>query len=393
MAVIACTIPAFPVALLARADPSLWARPLAVLDADERVLALTQPAQAVGVRPGQHARQARTACPDLLLHPADLPGLHAAHESILSLLDDFTDALEPLAWGGAFLAVADAGAATALPFCQQIGRRLRAELALAAAIACDAGKFTAQAAAATTRTGAVRVVLGEAEQAFLRPLPLQLLPLGVEQQHLLAYLGIYTLGQFADLPPAAVFQQFGPAGRLAQQWARGQDDRPVIPRHRRPSHTRALSFDPPLDRLPTLLAASERLLAPLLTALQDRLQAAQTLQAVYIFADGSQEDDFWRLTLPTAHSEQLLGLLATRWRQKAWAQPLAGLSLTLGEVQETAGEQLLLFPGEGAPADLLTDFLRHLRGRFGEGRFLRAEVAQPLLLRVEQRARWQEFGA
>jgi protein ImuB len=391
MAVIACTIPAFPVALLARADPSLWARPLAVLDADERVLALTQPAQAAGVRPGQHARQARTACPDLLLHTADLPGLHTAHESFLAVLDDFTHALEPLAWGGAFLAAADAGAA--LPFCQQIGRRLRAELALTAAIGCDAGKFTAQAAAAAARAGAVRVVLGEDEQAFLRPLPVQLLPLGAEQQRLLAYLGLNTLGQFADLPPAAVFQQFGPAGRLAQRWARGQDDRPVIPRRRRPSHTRALSFDPPLDRLPALLAASERLLTPLLIALQDRLQAAQTLQAVYTFADGSQEDDFWRLTLPTAQGERLLGLLATRWQQKTWAHPLAGLSLTLGEVQETAGEQLLLFPGEGAPADLLADFLRQLRQRFGEGRFLQAEVAQPLLLRVEQRARWQEFGA
>lgn len=393
MAVIACTIPAFPVALLARDDPKLWARPLAVLDAEERVLALTQPALAAGVRPGQNGRAARTLCPDLLLHTADLTTLQAAQEEVLSLLDDFTGALEPFGWGGAYLGASDETAASAIPFCQEIGRRIRSEMALAAAIGCDTGKFTAQAAAAYTRTGAVRVVLAEAEQPFLRPLPVQLLPLGAEQQQLLAYLGIHTLGQFADLPPAAVFRQFGPAGRLAQQWARGQDNRPVIARHKRPTCTRTLTFDPPIELIPPLLAAAGRLLAPLLAALQDSLQAPQTLQATYTFAGGGQDSDLWRLSLPTTQGERLLGLLAARWQQKAWERPLAELSLTLGDIQEMAGEQLLLFPGAGAPVDLLADFLRQLRGRYGEGRFLRAEIIEPLRLRVEQRARWQEFAA
>ncbi len=401
MAVIACTIPAFPVALLARDDPKLWARPLAVLDVEERVLALTQPALAAGVRPGQSTRQARTLCPDLLLHSADLTALQAAHEGMLSLLDDYTSALEPFGWGSAYLTAGDETAASAVPYCQEIGRRVRGEMALAAAIGCDTGKFTAQAAAAYTRTGAVRVVLAEAEQPFLRPLPVRLLPLGAEQQQLLSYLGIQTLGQLADLPPAAVFRQFGPAGRLAQQWARGQDNRPVIPRHKRPVYTRSQTFDPPLELLPPLLAAAGRLLAPMLAALQDRLQAAQTLQSTYAFAGGGQDSDSWRLSppsamhhpSPTTQNEHLLGLLAARWQRKAWARPLTDLSLTLGDIQERAGEQLLLFPGAGAPVDLLADFLRQLRGRYGEGRFLRAEVVGPSHLRVEQRARWQEFAA
>jgi hypothetical protein len=35
------------------------------------------------------------------------------------------------------------------------------------------------------------------------------------------------LGQYAALPPSAVLQQFGKAGRLAQRFAQGKDDRPV----------------------------------------------------------------------------------------------------------------------------------------------------------------------
>lgn len=393
MAVIACILPAFPLALLARQEPALWERAAAALDPDERVLALTAPAQKAGVSIGQSARQARLLCPDLRLHPADLAAIQTENEALLALLDDYTGAVEALTPGRAYLAADDTAASTALPFCQDIGRRIRRELALLAALGCDRSKFTAHAAAQQTHPGSVRVILDEGEQRFLRPLPVTLLPLPAEHQRLLAHLGIRSLGQFADLPAAAVFQQFGPAGRLAQAWAQGHDQRPLIPRQKRPTFTHSITFDPALAQLPSLLAAAESLLAPTLTELQAHLQAAQSLHAACHFAHGPSYTEAILLPAPTTNARRLLGPLAARWQARTWQQPAAGLALTLGGIQEAPGEQLALFPGEGAPADLLAAALAQLRVRYGPGRFLRAEVGDALALRVERRVRWREMGA
>ena len=395
MPILSCTIPTFPLALLARGEPDVWKRPLAALDPEERVLCATPPAQAAGVRSGQTARQARVACPELQLHAVDLPQARSEFEALLCLLDEYSDAVEPAALGRAYLAAPDLNERTAAPFCQELGRAIRREFgpALQPAIGCDQGKFTAGAAAQHTRPGAVRVVLGAAEQPFLRPLPVRLLPLTAGQHRFLDYLGIHTLGQFAALPTTAVFQQWGAPGRLAQQWAQGQDNRPVIPRRKRPTYTRSLAFDPPLETLPPLLAGTERLLAPILAGLRDRLQAAQALRATLQWADGGEQIDDRRLAAPTTDGKRLLALLAADWQAVPWTQPLAGLTLTLSEIQEAPGDQFLLFPGAGAPADLLAEALAPLQLRYGPGRFLRAEVPDALGLRVEQRARWQEYAA
>ncbi len=393
--IVSCTIPAFPLSLLARGEPGVWQRPLAALDTEERVLCATPPAQAAGVRAGQTARQARVACPELHMHAVDLPQARSEFEALLCLFDDYADAVEPAALGRAYLAAPDLDERTAAPFCQELGRAVRRGFgpALQPAIGCDQGKFTAGAAAQRTRPGAVRVVLGAAEQPFLRPLPVSLLPLTDDQQRFLGYLGIHTLGQFAALPATAVFQQWGAPGRLAQRWAQGQDDRPVIPRQKRPTYTRSLAFDPPLETLAPLLAGAERLLAPVLTRLRDHLQAAQALRATLQWVDGSQQVDDRRLPAPTTDARRLLAPLAAGWQAAAWTQPVAGLVLTLGEVQEAPGDQFTLFPGAGAPSDLLAAALAPLQLRYGPGCFLRAEVPDALGLRVEQRARWQEYEA
>lgn len=91
MAIIACDIPSFPLALLARSRPQALEHPLALLDAGDRVVAVTGPARLAGVRPGHTARQAQVVCPDLILQPADLPAARQEFEAVLTLLDDYAD--------------------------------------------------------------------------------------------------------------------------------------------------------------------------------------------------------------------------------------------------------------------------------------------------------------
>ena len=409
MPILHCHIPVFPLALLARAHPEAMAGPLALLDDEERIVAATPTACGAGVRSGQTPRQARIACPALHLQPADLPAARLEFEHLLAALDDYADAVEPASLGRAYLAAPDLDARTAIPFCQEIGRRLRKEFgqALQPAIGCDEGKFTASAAAQRTRPGTVRVVLGDAEAPFLRPLPVHLLPLPVEHQQWLTYLGIRTLGQFADLPSKAVFQQFGPPGRLAHFWAQGHDTRPVLPRHKRPTLTRTVQFEPALNSLPALMAAAGRLLAGLGKRLRDHLQAAQGVEADCQLEYGPDHIEVLRLSTPTSDEDYLLRLLGGRWEGGLWPgpagrgllagdhwqAPISGLTVTLSDIQEAPDSQLILFPGAGLPADLLAEVVAHLRVRYGPGRLLRASVPNPVALRVEQRVRWGEYAA
>ncbi|MCP4167958.1 MAG: hypothetical protein GY759_18975 [Chloroflexi bacterium] len=394
MPILSCTIPAFPLALIARAEPTLLERPLALHDPQERVLVATASACRAGVQIGQNARQARIACPELDLRPADLPQARTEFEALLTVLDDYSDAVEPASLGRAYLAAPDLRDGGIVPFCQEIGRRVRQDFgeALQPAIGCDQGKFTAHAAARHTRPGAVRVILGEAERPFLRPLSVTLLPLPAERQRFLGYLGIRTLGQFADLPQRAVFQQFGKPGRLAQHWARGEDTRPVLARSQRPIFTRAVDFDPPLVSTPPLIANAERLLSPLLSHLQNSLQAAQALGATLLLDDGAQHTQDWRLSAPATDLKRFLHLLTNHWQNMTWERPASTLTLSLSDIQEAPGDQLLLFPGEGAPGDLLGELISQMRLRYGAGRLLSAEVPDPLRLWVEKRAHWQEFA-
>ena len=82
MAILTCLIPAFPVALLARSDPALVEQSLAVVGPNDHVLAATPVALEGGVVLGQSARQARLACPDLLLRDVDLAACQAEFDAL-----------------------------------------------------------------------------------------------------------------------------------------------------------------------------------------------------------------------------------------------------------------------------------------------------------------------
>jgi hypothetical protein len=75
----------------------------------------------------------------------------------------------------------------------------------------------------------------------------------------------------------------------------------------------------------------------------------------------------------------------------AWEAPVVGLTITLQDIREAPGDQLMLFPGAGLPADHLFESIEQLRVRYGDGRFLQAQVTDTLLLRAEQRTHWREF--
>jgi nucleotidyltransferase/DNA polymerase involved in DNA repair len=254
----------------------------------------------------------------------------------------------------------------------------------------DSGKFTAQAAARRTRPGHLKAVAAVRERAFLQPLPVTLLPLAQEALRRLCFLGLRTLGQYAALPVAAVEQQFGRVGKLAYRCARGEDDRPVVPRWQTPCLTAEVELETPLTERERLMMVLGRLVSSLLAELRGKLQACGQVRLTVHFDDGSAQERERAFLFPTAEEGRVLRTLEQLLDRMRWQAALMGLAVALEQIQDAVAEQLTLFPLEDDRQGKLREVQRYLAARFGANRLRRAVMAQPGAPLPEWRATWQD---
>ena len=395
-----CSIPHFAAALARRDDPSLEERPLVLIGAEGRVLGVSAEAAACGVVTGMTARAAEVRCPEARLVDVDVGHCRAEFETLLGVLERVSPSVEPHGWGAVYADLS--GAAQdhdgAVEVCKQVGRAVRRELgqALQPALGWDNSKFTAQTAARRIRPGHLLPVGAAGEQAFLQPLPVTLLPLSGDALRRLGFLGLRTLGQYAALPPAAVGQQFGRAGQLAQRCARGEDDRPVIPRHQAPRCVVGYELDAPLAERERLLVTLRRAVAPVLAELRGDLRACAQVRLTVDF-DGNTQERVRTLLAPTADEAQLMRILGQLLDQMCWRANAVALAVALEQIQDTVVEQLALFPtlrdAQNEQERKLREVQRYLAARFGANRLRRAIVTQPGAPLPEWRVGWLEADA
>ena len=447
MSVLYCTIPYFAAALARRDDPGLEGRPLVLIGPERRVFGVSVEAAADGVGAGMTARVAEVHCPEAHLLDANVARCREEVETFLQLLEQTGPNVEPHGWGAAYV---DLGPLVrnhpdAVAFCREAGQAVRRELgqALQPALGWDSSKFTAQAAARSAQPGHLRAVAAVQEQSFLRPLPVILLPLGEDMLLRLRFLGLRTLGQYAALPSAAVWQQFGRAGKLAHRCARGKDDRPVIPRGQALHLAAESEFETPLVERERLLAVLRRLVSPLLAELRGNLQACGQVRLTVYFDDGSALEGERTFLSPAADEGRVVrtleGLLdgmhgraASSAARPAAARPAASrpaascpaashpvashpvashpvashpvashrtgrtgrtgttaLSVALEQIQDIVAEQLTLFPLEDEREGKLREVQRYLVARFGANHLRRAVLAQPAAPLPEWRVDWR----
>jgi protein ImuB len=405
MSVLYCTIPHFVAALARRDNPNLGVSPLVFIGPEGRVFGVSAEAAACGVGTGMTAREAEVRCPEAHLLEADVARCRAELEILLQVLEETSPKVEPHGWGAAFADLGDRLAERSpqslardhddtIVFLQEIGRSLRQELGevLQPALGWDSGKFTAQAAAQCTPPGRLRAVAAVREQGFLRPLPVALLPLTGDVLQRLHFLGLRTLGQYAVLPRAAVRQQFGRAGLLAHRCARGEDDRPVVPRWQA-SHLKAgAEFELPLVERERLVAALRRLASPLLAELRGNLQACGQVRLGVQFDDGSIQERDRTFLFPVAEEGRVVRALGQLLDGMRWQAGAVGLAVTLTQIQDAVAQQLMLFPFEDGRDGKLCEVPRYLAARFGASCLRRAAIIQPGAPLPEWRVGWLAEG-
>lgn len=375
MSVLCCQIPAFLINVTLRHQPSLAQRPLALVGPDERICATS----AAGVQTTMTPRQAQAHCPDLLLHPLDLAACQQEQDTFLGTLATWGLPVEPCDWGMAYLDLQDLR--DIQPLAAALGRTVRQTMgaALQPSLGWDSGKFTARVAAVRTPVGRMRLVSKADEAAFLTPLPITLLPLPGQALQQLWWLGIRTLGDFAALPGAAVWQRFGQAGKLAHQWAQGRDDRPVYNQVAAAPTVIQVDFDPPTGALARAVASCCQALQPHLDALRHELRGCRRLRLQLGFVTTTRTLDISFVEATT----QVQAALTQHLQALVWPDLLETIAITLLETSEATPQQLSLFGDEQAMPSW-----DKLKTRYGpvflQGQLL--DAAHPV---AERRSGWQ----
>lgn len=210
-------------------DPSLRGRPIAV--GGGVVLAASYEARAHGVRGGMPGRRARQLCPDLLFVGGHFREYQRLGDLVVDVFHDVTPDVERISIDEAFLDVTGSVHLFGPPatIAAQIRTRVRDEIGLPISVGVATTKHLAKVASQVAKPDGLVVVEAGAEQAFLDPLPVELLwGVGPVTRTKLEERGIRTIGQLARTSPATLQSYLGEAvGRTLGDRAANRDARRV----------------------------------------------------------------------------------------------------------------------------------------------------------------------
>jgi len=341
---IACLVlPQFSVEVCLRAKPSLKGRPLAIAHGESRREIVSANRTSIGVVAGMTPKQARAACPGLVVIARDESAELAATSELLDALETCGPLVEGSAPGicyfdAAALPGGEAGAlGAALSLATELG------FSCAAAIADD--KFSARCAARVAGAG-VSIVPPGGSAVFLAPLSIGLLALAPGDADRFDLLGLRTLGQLAALPVGPLALRFGERARRYQQLARGADDESLQPRNAAAVYEDRFGFDGAVDRLEPVLFALRGCLGTVAARLAG---CAQTCDRFDVVLEHSAESAIVPVLLaePSASAETMFHLARIALESREMLESIAAVGVRVTPCGQ-APPQLSLFDGTAA---------------------------------------------
>lgn len=377
-------IPSFGIALARQIDRSLATRPVAIAPTHTpraRLLEASAEALDDGIAPGMSIDHARRLCPALRILPPDPHHTRAAHQGLERLIAGFAPLWEPVLPGYFYL---DLTGTTRLygrtvDAAARLEREIQQRQGFAGVIGIAGNKLVSRlAATAWGQPSELVNIFPGAEQAFLEPLPISLLP-GLTPLHLsklrtmLDDLNLGTFGAIAGTPLAHLELAVGQAARVLHEWSLGIDPTPVQPLVEQPSLETTRSLDPDaiddeivlghayelLDHLCRQLRQQQRVCRRLILTLRHSDHIERTLQ--HHRTSGSYWEQDWMPILKTL----VLNGFQRRIRLHTITLRMEGLGSPL--------EQLPLFAPDPSPdhatrlrRQQLSVALDRVRARFGD---------------------------
>lgn len=265
--------------------------------------------------------------------------------------------------------------------------------ALAARLArARTGDATARAACLILPPGQGRTTLAG--------LPIGLLPAEPAIRDRFSLFGLTSMGQLAGLPRSAVAAQFGAAGERLQALARGEDPRPLVPRHRPERLATTVRFEPPAEGTTEITLALRRAATSLTDPLRGRHLAPGRATLTLHREAGPPLTVSLSLPEPTTEPDWVARLLLARLEAEVRSRPAAdadepritAIGLVLDRLTNPAARQLPAFEPQAGRWEELRWSLERVSARFGSGRLWRAVADRPTAALPERQSRLVEIG-
>jgi DNA polymerase IV (DinB-like DNA polymerase) len=223
-------------------DPSLKGKAHAVIMTDEKmgdimkgaVSSCSYEARRYGVSSAMSLSKAKSLCPDLILHPVDIPYYRGISEQVMNAIQGYADTLEQASIDEAFLdCTTRIQRESPEAYAAKIKNTIKEKSAgLSCSIGVASTKSAAKIASDFEKPDGLTVVYPAELKKFLEPLDVGTVAgIGPKTQKALKEeIGIDTLGQLAKTDVQKLKELFGKNGYWMWKVANGTDDEVVAPR-------------------------------------------------------------------------------------------------------------------------------------------------------------------
>ena len=223
-------------------DPSLKGKAHAVIMTDEKmgdimkgaVSSCSYEARRYGVSSAMSLSKAKSLCPDLILHPVDIPYYRGISEQVMNAIQGYADTLEQASIDEAFLdCTTRIQRESPEAYAAKIKNTIKEKSGgLSCSIGVASTKSAAKIASDFEKPDGLTVVYPAELKKFLEPLDVGTVAgIGPKTQKALKEeIGIDTLGQLAKVDVQKLKERFGKNGYWMWKVANGTDDEIVAPR-------------------------------------------------------------------------------------------------------------------------------------------------------------------
>ena len=392
-------VPAFPLQLLLRRHPDWRDHPVAVVAEDKptaRILWVNEASRQRRILSGMRYAAGLTLDRELRAGVVSPSEIREEVDRLAELLRAFTPEVEPAADEPGVFWLGASGLKLLHPSYEQWASLIRTrvrEVGLWSEIAVGFSRFAVYAAARAAKDPCLVFGEPEDERRCLRCLAIDRLGFEPRLRDTLAKLGIHTLGGFLDLPPQGIRRRFGAEAFELYQLARDELWRPLRAQIPDDPVADRVHFDQPIRNRDRLLAATSRLLGPLLERVQEQGWELAALECELVFDPAPGKTESTRTTerlrpaRPTTNDAQILELVRLRFEATRFPTGVVELGLLIEPVSADRGQSQLFEERSQRDLDAANRALAQLRAEFGDPAVTVARLRDGHL--PEARFQWQ----
>ncbi|MGL5272575.1 MAG: DNA polymerase IV, partial [Phocaeicola sp.] len=194
------------------------------------VSAASYEARKFGVRSAMSSTRAKKLCPELIFVAGEMETYQEVSQQIHAIFRRYTDLIEPLSLDEAFLDVTEnkLGIELAVDIAKEIKKAIRQELQLVASAGVSYNKFLAKIASDYRKPDGLCTIHPHQAAEFIGKLPIESFwGVGAVTAKKMHKVGIHNGADLKACSLEMLQRQFGKAGQLYYDFARGIDLRPV----------------------------------------------------------------------------------------------------------------------------------------------------------------------